>query len=45
MLGVTPEHQALIRAIVRRHLPDTEVWIFGSRATGPIKESSDLDLA
>ncbi len=45
MIGVNTEQEEWIRKILLRYVPDTEVWIFGSRLTGPIKESSDLDLA
>ena len=45
MIGVAAEQQQLIRQILLKYVPDTEVWIFGSRVKGPVKESSDLDLA
>lgn len=45
MIEVSPEQLATIKAILRRHLPDREVLVFGSRATGTAKEYSDLDLA
>ena len=31
--------------ILARHVPDREVWAFGSRVSGTAKEFSDLDLA
>ena len=31
--------------ILDAHVPDCEVWVFGSRAAGRAKEFSDLDLA
>ena len=37
--------QEIVRAILQRHLPGREVWLFGSRATGAAKPFSDLDLA
>jgi type I restriction enzyme, S subunit len=45
MIDVAPQHLETVRAILRRHLPGREVWVFGSRATGTAKEYSDLDLA
>ena len=44
-LQVRPDHLALVHEILRRHVPDREVWAFGSRATGMAKDASDLDLA
>ncbi len=40
-----PEHLAIVRDILRRCVPDREVWAFGSRARGTAKPYSDLDLA
>lgn len=34
-----------LRAILHKHIPDREVAVFGSRATGAAKPFSDLDLA
>lgn len=39
----TPELQ-IVRAILRRHVPEREVWAFGSRVTGKARRFSDLDL-
>ena len=33
-----------VRAILRQHVPDYEVWAYGSRVTGGAFEASDLDL-
>jgi uncharacterized protein len=38
-------HLEMVRRIVRDHLPEAEVWCFGSRATGKAWRWSDLDLA
>ncbi len=39
------EHFALVQSILCRTLPkNSEIWIFGSRATEKIKPFSDLDL-
>jgi len=43
-----PEHELeQVRAILKEHLPDRAVWVFGSRATGGrlLRRFSDLDLA
>ncbi len=44
-VDMCPEHWAIVRDILRRHVPQHEVWAFGSRATGKAKPFSDLDLA
>lgn len=33
-----------VLAILRRYVPNREVWAFGSRVTGAAKNFSDLDL-
>lgn len=35
----------IVQAILRKHVPDQEVWAFGSRAKGTARQYSDLDLA
>ena len=44
-IDVRPEHWCIVRSILRWHVPDREVWAFGSRARGSAKAYSDLDLA
>lgn len=44
-LDVRPDHLALVREILRKHVPNHEVWAFGSRARAAAKPYSDLDLA
>jgi len=34
----------IVKDILKRHVPDATVWVFGSRATGRAKKFSDLDL-
>lgn len=41
---VRPDHLAVVRKILKAHVPEREVWAFGSRATGVAKDTSDLDL-
>jgi predicted nucleotidyltransferase len=43
-LAVGEPERALLRRIVGRIVPDAEVWVFGSRATGRARPLSDLDL-
>lgn len=45
MLDLSPRDLAIVRGILRRHIPDHEVWAFGSRTKGTARRYSDLDLA
>ena len=33
-IDITPEQYSLILDLIRRYLPDTGVWVYGSRAGG-----------
>lgn len=44
-LAVEASELEIILDILRRHVPDREIWAFGSRVTGNAKPYSDLDLA
>ena len=43
-VDLRPDHWAIVRHALQQHVPDREVLVFGSRATGNAKEYSDLDL-
>ena len=43
-LMLTPEQQDKVRELLKRYLPDSEVWAYGSRSNGTAKPWSDLDL-
>lgn len=43
-LAVEPRHWAIVERILRQHIPEREVWAFGSRVNGRPKPHSDLDL-
>mgnify|MGYP000237540070 CR=1 FL=1 len=45
LLDIGDEEWHIVEAILQRHVPDREVWAFGSRAKWTAKEFSDLDLA
>jgi type I restriction enzyme S subunit len=45
MPDLTPEQLAEVRAILAAHIPDRDVYAFGSRAVGRARRHSDLDLA
>ena len=44
-IDIQPDHLSIIRAILQEHLPQREVWVFGSRVTGMASATSDLDVA
>ena len=37
-------HRRKLEEILRAHLPDVEVWAYGSRISGASHDGSDLDL-
>ena len=43
-LHLSPKHRAVIETLLRKHLPDVEVWAYGSRVSGQSHDGSDLDL-
>lgn len=43
-IDIRPEQWTIVQSILRRHVPDREVWAFGSRARRTAKPYSDLDL-
>lgn len=44
-LDIGDEEWKVVSTILRRHVPDREVWAFGSRAKRNARPFSDLDLA
>lgn len=49
LLGVRPDQWEIIRSLLSKHVPQFEVWAFGSRVKGgtlarKVKPFSDLDL-
>ena len=43
-LHLPPKHRRALEALLRAHLPDVEVWAYGSRVNGRSHDGSDLDL-
>ena len=43
-LHLPPRYRKQLEALLRQHVPDVEVWAYGSRVTGDSHEGSDLDL-
>ncbi len=44
-VDLEPEHWTIVRDILRRHVPENRVLVFGSRASRKAKKFSDLDIA
>lgn len=43
-LHLPRRHRETVEGLLREHLPDVEVWAYGSRVTGRSHGGSDLDL-
>ncbi len=43
-LHLLPRHRRLLEALLHKHLPEVEVWAYGSRVNGRSHDGSDLDL-
>ena len=44
-IDIRPEHWAIVRDILDKHVRGYAVWAFGSRARHTARQYSDLDLA
>lgn len=43
-LDLAPRHLAILQRLLAEHVPQAEVWAYGSRVNGTAHEGSDLDL-
>lgn len=43
-IDMSSEQRGVLLALLRKHLPNTRVWVYGSRARLTAKKSSDLDM-
>lgn len=43
-IDLTPDQHRLVMALIDQHLPDTDVWVYGSRVKWTSRPESDLDL-
>ena len=43
-LHLSARHRAMLEALLEEHLPEVEVWAYGSRVNGQSHDGSDLDL-
>src|SRR3990167_7652595 len=45
ILHLLPGELVAVNKILKKHVPEYPIWVFGSRAGGTPRASSDLDLA
>jgi len=43
-IELAPHHLAALLALLDQHVPDSEVWVYGSRVDGRAHAASDVDL-
>jgi predicted nucleotidyltransferase len=43
-INIKPKHLKQIGEILKKHIPNSEVWAYGSRVRGASHDGSDLDL-
>ena len=43
-IDISSEQRRVLLALLEKHLPDTRVWVYGSRTRFAAKKSSDLDM-
>ena len=43
-LDLPEKYRTILIALFQQHIPDTEVWAYGSRVSGQAHATSDLDL-
>jgi len=43
-IDITSQQREIILALFDSHLPNTKVWVYGSRIKGSARPSSDLDM-
>ena len=39
-----PRHLRILEVLLQKHVPNVEVWAYGSRVNGEAHDASDLDL-
>lgn len=44
MINLEEKYLNYVRSVLKKHVPQYTVWLFGSRATSTIKPYSDIDL-
>lgn len=44
-MNILPTDQQCLIAIIKKHLPNTKIYLFGSQAKGTYNPGSDIDIA
>ena len=44
LIDLAPKQLGLLKKIIKQHIPDKTVWVYGSRVTWKADEASDIDL-
>lgn len=44
LIGISIQELKLIKKLLKKYIPDAEVWAFGSRVKSNFQSPSDLDL-
>ena len=44
MINLEKKYLEIVQSILKKHIPNETVWLFGSRVTSNIKRYSDIDL-
>ncbi len=43
-IDISSEQRRILLALLKKHLPNTRVWVYGSRVRFTARRSSDLDM-
>ena len=43
-IDISSEQRGVLLSLLKKHLPNTRTWVYGSRARFTAKKSSDLDM-
>ena len=43
-IDISSEHHRILLRLLEKHLPNTRVWVYGSRARFTAQKNSDLDM-
>ena len=43
-IDLSDAHRKEISSLLKQHIPETEMWVYGSRVTGESGPTSDLDV-
>lgn len=44
LIDITPDQRITLLSLLSKHIPETESWVYGSRARRTSRPGSDLDM-